>query len=162
MVTPLIPFVAPVEVSAKDRFVSAYEGDLIRAAYAAGVTIDQGRKWLKDDDVKEQLTTRGVIDPRLYRDIATVDDLKRYWSQMMWNDRIDPRAGLKASELMGKSLGVFIERKEITGAGGGALQLESLNINAEMPQDELEARVKRLKEKRDGITRLAIEEEVMG
>lgn len=153
--------IIPVARNAKERFIVSYEGDVISAAYMAGVTVDQCRKWLTEEGVREKLRKRGVVDPRLYRDIATKEDLQRWWTQMVWNPRSDPRIALKASELQGRALGLFVERREVTGADGAPLQLESLNINAQMPSSELEERVKKLKQRKVAV-RTAIEEEMLG
>lgn len=151
-----------VAMSAREKFTISYEGDVISAAYVAGVTVDQARKWLKEPEVQEKLRERGVVDPRLYRDIATPEDLQRWWSHLIWDGRTEVKDALKASELHGRSLGVFVDRKELTGAGGAPLQLESLNINANMPNAELEERVKKLREQRSAQIRTAIEEEMLG
>lgn len=46
----------------------------------------------------------------------------------------DPKAAaiiLRASELIGKSIGMFIERTEITGKDGGAIEIEEINDAAD-------------------------------
>lgn len=60
--------------------------------------------------------------------IATVEELHEFWSKVMrgdvgedeqppeWKDR------LKASELRAKAAGVFVEKREVSGPGGGPQQ----------------------------------------
>jgi phage terminase small subunit len=51
---------------------------------------------------------------------------------------------LKALELLGKHLGMFVERKELTGKDGGPIQLEA------MTDEQREQRIRELLEKRNG------------
>lgn len=52
---------------------------------------------------------------------------------------------IKALELLGKHLGMFVDRKEITGKDGGPIQLEA------MTADQREQRIKELLDKRNNV-----------
>jgi phage terminase small subunit len=57
------------------------------------------------------------------KSIATVDECFELWTALMRDDAIEPKDRIKASELRAKAAGAFIERREITGANGGALEV---------------------------------------
>ena len=45
--------------------------------------------------------------------VAHMSQLQKYWLDVMYSDNFDSRSKLKASELLAKSLGGFVERTEI-------------------------------------------------
>ncbi|MBU6231616.1 terminase small subunit [Patescibacteria group bacterium] len=47
------------------------------------------------------------------------------------DENFNPNAVLRAAELLGKYLGMFIEKKEITGKDGGAIQYEKVQEDAD-------------------------------
>lgn len=55
--------------------------------------------------------------------IATPDELREFWTAMIRDSALLGSCRLKASEYLGKSLGMFIEKREIT-ASGRPVQLE--------------------------------------
>ncbi len=60
--------------------------------------------------------------------IASIDELRAIWTsyargEMREGKRpVSARDRLKASELLGKSQGAFVERREVSGAGGGPIE----------------------------------------
>lgn len=48
--------------------------------------------------------------------VADMAEINAFWSDTMRNDKADIRDRLKASELRARSIGAFIERREIVGA----------------------------------------------
>ena len=56
----------------------------------------------------------------------------------------DSKGVLKGCEILGKHLGMFVERKEITGADGGPIQIES--------PEQRQKRIEALLKKRDDTT----------
>lgn len=56
-------------------------------------------------------------DELLDRDrVADMAEINEFWSDTMRNDKADIKDRLKASELRARSIGAFIERREIVGA----------------------------------------------
>lgn len=56
-------------------------------------------------------------DELLDRDrVADMAEINAFWSDTMRNDKADIKDRLKASELRARSIGAFIERREIVGA----------------------------------------------
>ena len=56
--------------------------------------------------------------------IADIQEVKEYWTRLMHNDPEGEKSGLKASELLAKTYGAFLDRVETTG------ELE-INVNIE-------------------------------
>lgn len=48
--------------------------------------------------------------------VADMAEINEFWSDTMRNDKADIKDRLKASELRARSIGAFIERREIVGA----------------------------------------------
>lgn len=48
--------------------------------------------------------------------VADMAEINAFWSDTMRNDKADVKDRLKASELRARSIGAFIERREIVGA----------------------------------------------
>lgn len=48
--------------------------------------------------------------------VADMAEINAFWSDIMRNDKADIKDRLKASELRARSIGAFIERREIVGA----------------------------------------------
>ena len=56
-------------------------------------------------------------DELLDRDrVADMQEINAFWTDTMRNDTVDIKDRLKASELRARSIGAFIERREIVGA----------------------------------------------
>lgn len=56
-------------------------------------------------------------DELLDRDrVADMQEINAFWSDTMRNDKADIKDRLKASELRARSIGAFLERREIVGA----------------------------------------------
>jgi phage terminase small subunit len=62
---------------------------------------------------------RVPAETRAYRGI---EELRAWWSEMM-GAAIEPKDRIKASELLGKSQGAFVERREVSGPAGGPVGL---------------------------------------
>lgn len=55
------------------------------------------------------------------RRIATKDQRQEFWTEVMLDPAIEKNTQLRASELLAKSEGDFVERREITGPNGGPM-----------------------------------------
>ncbi len=96
-----------------------------------------------------------VIDPDTGKikvnsadDMAAIASVKVKVTPMKNGDAVEREVKmadkLKALELLGKHLGMFVERKELTGKDGGPIQLEA------MTDEQREQRIRELLEKRNG------------
>lgn len=106
------------------------------AAEAACVTYETGKDWCSR---KKRPKIRAVIDTALLKRIDTMRDqlqaqsvekwckvLDGFWSvhrKALLND--DLRNAIRALEQLGKIYGLYIIRTELTGPGGGPVQVES-------------------------------------
>ncbi|MFC4426216.1 terminase small subunit [Deinococcus navajonensis] len=100
-------------------FAEAYaqSGDASKAALAAGYapsgTKNQGHRLLKREDVGAYL--RALANATHGERIATLTELREFWTGTMREAEYDMRDRLKASEMLGKSFGAFIEKREHSG-----------------------------------------------
>ena len=130
----------PKELTPKQkRFIELYDGNAAAAARAAGYSEKSARIIAKQlmDDPRIVEGIRAREDKRNARDIATANERKKFWTAAMRDGSLDMKARLRASELLGKSEGDFIDRKEITGKDGAPLSVRS--ILSELEQHEREA-----------------------
>lgn len=114
------------------RFVEAYMGEAAgnatKAALIAGYSHRSARSMAsrlltKRNNVRAAIAARAKTDAL----VASRETRQRFWTSVLhgkgkfakvpWRDR------LKASELLGKSQGDFIERHEHTGKDGGPLRV---------------------------------------
>ena len=77
---------------------------------SAGVNAD---KLLKNTNIQAYLRTMTEAD-RASR-IATVEELREFWTATLRDGGHEMKDRLKASDMLGKSLGVFIEKREHSG-----------------------------------------------
>ena len=101
----------------QQRFVEAYNGNATRAAIEAGYSerwaasnID---KLLKNTEI--QAAIKGREQTRIDGFIATREERQRFWTRIMRDENADIKDRLRASEVLGRSEGDFIERVEVKG-----------------------------------------------
>lgn len=139
-------------------FVLAYVGEarggVIEAARIAGYASPhpEGARLLRDATV--QTAIEALRAPAESRQIATMDELRELWTrwaregvQRVATDDgeaavpLETKDRLKASELLAKSLGGFIDRRELSGPGGGPIEqsvrvaIMPLEVAREVAQD---------------------------
>ena len=111
-------------------FVEAYCGNATEAAIAAGYSAKYaGRnadKLLKNTKIQEALKERE--DKRLASLIATREERQRFWTTLMRDEERKEADRLKASELLAKSEGDFLERRELTGPNGIPLHPPQIKV----------------------------------
>ena len=96
------------------RFVEAYAGEAsgnaTEAARIAGYRSPntQGPRLLSNIAVQEALTVISESDSL----VATREERQRFWTHVMNSSEYDIRDRLRASEILGKSQGDFIDRVE--------------------------------------------------
>jgi phage terminase small subunit len=111
-------------------FVRAYAetGNATEAARRAGYAGDDatlgvtGHRLLKNDKVGAELAKHAKKAEKA--SIATVEECFEFWTSVMRDDEAERRDRLKASELRAKAAGVFVERREVSGPGGGPQQTQ--------------------------------------
>ena len=106
------------------RFIEAYDGNATEAALAAGYSPKtarlQGHKNITKDNILEAIQSRE--NKRLESTILTREERQAFWSDIIRNeDEKNIMAKLKASELLAKSEGDFLDRHELTGKDGAPL-----------------------------------------
>lgn len=105
------------------RFVEAYDGNATAAAIAAGYSPKtarlQGHKNITKDNILEAIQSRE--NKRMESTIMTREQRQMFWTMIARDTSQKTTDRLRASELLAKSEGDFIERKELTGANGEAL-----------------------------------------
>lgn len=122
-------------------FVLAYcgeaKGNATEAARIAGYAKPhpEGAQLLRKPTVRD--TVNALRIPAEEARVATVMELREMWSAIARGEVDDVAvtqggvvavpaslaARMKATELLGKSQGAFLERREVTGAGGAPLQI---------------------------------------
>jgi phage terminase small subunit len=134
------------------RFVRAYleTGNATESARRAGYAGSDetlavvGSENLRKPGIAAALEAADLADEG--RAIATRRELRELWTRVAFGDETETvvtregdtiavpmpaAARLKASELLGKSRGMFVERREHTGPGGGPIAVSGLPANAE-------------------------------
>lgn len=106
------------------RFVEAYDGNATAAAIAAGYSPKtarlQGHKNITKDNILEAIQSRE--NKRMESTILTREERQAFWSDIIRSeDEKNIMAKLKASELLAKSEGDFLDRHELTGKDGAPL-----------------------------------------
>ena len=101
----------------QQRFVDAYEGNATQAALDAGYSKNsahsQGQRMLKNVEIAAAIQARENQKIRPF--IANREARQRFWTETMLDLEQETRDRLKASELLGKSEGDFLERVELSG-----------------------------------------------
>ena len=83
----------------------------IDAGYSDNVAGQQGAENLKKPEIKEYIAE--LANPTENKRIANANEIKEFWSSVMREDAEKMNDRLKASELLAKSGGMFIDRVEI-------------------------------------------------
>lgn len=127
-------------LTAKQRvFVESYKGNATEAAIAAGYSAktaySQGGRLLKNAEVSQAIQEREGKEASAR--VATREERQAFWTKIMRDGEAAMRDRLRASELLGKAAGDFLERVEV----------ES-NENLEMRMEIRAALLEREKEKR--------------
>lgn len=107
-------------LTAKQRaFVEFYTGNATEAAIKAGYSKDTarsiGQNLLTKVDIQQAIKERE--SKRLNPAIAKRERLLEFWTQTMEDQEVYMKERLKASELLGKAQGVFLERVEVDHSG---------------------------------------------
>jgi phage terminase small subunit len=117
-----------MEFNARQKaFIEAYCGNATEAALKAGYSqrsaYNQGRRMMKNDEVLAAIKEREAGRNSVL--IATRQERQAFWSATMRGEAVDMKDRLRASELLGKSEGDFVDRTELTGKNGGPVEVKS-------------------------------------
>ena len=106
------------------KFVVAYDGNATRTAELVGYRCpkDAGCRAMRHVEIRKLLDARRQAEIR--PGVATRQERQRFWSEIMQDQEIPWKHRLKASELLGKSQGDFIQKLE--GVSGPTLISVSL------------------------------------
>lgn len=125
------------------KFVEYYCGNAANAVISAGYNVKSRQnaavignvlmkkpeiiEAIKERDLKQQMKMNGTVKvPGTYK-IATRADRQEWWTKIMYDEDVDMQYRIKASELLGKTEGDFLERVEHSGA---VVTLEALVLAA--------------------------------
>ena len=101
------------------RFVELYNGNATEAAIAAGYSRKTarsiGQRILTNVDISEAIKARE--DKELRHFIANREERQRLWTEIMNDPEMKTSDRLRASELLGRSEGDFIERQAVELSG---------------------------------------------
>lgn len=118
------------------RFAEVYVSnglDSKNAAKQCGYKESYGPRLVHTPEVKayilelnrhiDEQAAETVALQRSYR-IATKAELQEFWTTVVFDDSLHMKERLKSSELLGKSLGLFIDRQFISGANGEDISIK--------------------------------------
>ncbi len=98
------------------RFIEAYTGNATKAAIAAGYSektaYSQGERLLRNVEISSAIQERE--NRQLSALVATRSERQSFWSRVMRDEAEQMRDRLRASELLAKASGDFLERVELT------------------------------------------------
>lgn len=121
-------------------FVQFYQGNATEAAIKAGYSEktarEIGRQNLTKLDILNAIQERSK--QTIGDAIACREDLQRFWTARMRDESLEMKDRLKSSELLGKSLGVFLDRY-IHQSEGPALNCEEMALMARQRLMEIRA-----------------------
>lgn len=112
-----------------------------KAGYSEKTAYSQGQRLLKNVEVKNKITS--LKKERISDLIATKEQRQKFWSKTMYDEEVDMKNRLRASELLGKSCGDFIDRVETKNEN-----------NLDMRAQIRAVLLKRLSEQNDNISSL--------
>lgn len=104
-----------MKLTPKQRaFIEAYNGNVTEAAIAAGYSPKwagtNGAKILKNTKIRKALEER--VNKKINSIIADREERQAFWTEVMRDEFKDMKDRLKASELLARSEGDFLERIE--------------------------------------------------
>ena len=97
-------------------FILEYQKDFnatqaaVRAGYSAKTAYSQGQRLLKSPEIRKALDD--YMTERQSEFIATREERQKLWTMIMYDEELSIKDRLRASELLGKSFGDFVDRVE--------------------------------------------------
>jgi phage terminase small subunit len=130
----------PKLTDVQKAFVLAWDGDLSTSAHKAGVPVREARLWLASDWFLREIEKRNDKELRLavQTRIQGITDLiadrvsvQQMWTKVMLDPTQKAADRLKASELLAKSQGQFVEK----------IQVEEKPVGPQAKEVDLEERI---------------------
>ena len=114
-------------LTARQRaFVESYKGNATEAAIAAGYSAktaySQGGRLLKNAEVSQAIQERESKEASAR--VATREERQAFWTDIMRDGEATMKDRLRASELLGKAAGDFLERVEVESNENLTLRME--------------------------------------
>lgn len=101
----------------------------LAAGYAESGAKNQGHRLLKRPEIVAYLHALGEAE-RSSR-VASITELREFWTTTMRDGGQETKDRLKASEMLGKSFGLFIEKREHSGSGTVQVQITRTIVGGE-------------------------------
>lgn len=112
----------------QERFVEFFEGNATEAAIKAGYAPKSahvtGSQLLRQPKIADAIRDRQ--EEKMRPEIATREERQELWTRIMRDEEAPLRDRLRASELLGKSEGDFLERVEVDAVISPAAILEKI------------------------------------
>ncbi len=108
------------------KFVETYSGNggnALQAATAAGYAKPQKISFRMLDNVGIQRALESLRLTTTNEAIATRQERQEIWTAFIRDESLPTMARLRASELLGKSQGDFIDRQELSGGINGSIHI---------------------------------------
>ena len=126
------------------RLVQAYDGSVKKSAAAAKISASTASKWINEPWFKAEVEKREAkIEAEAVKnglkslageEIATVAQAKAYWTKVMLDDEESTAMRLKASEMLAKAGGVFIEKREVTSENKTTIVVDERDVGERIAQ----------------------------
>ncbi|WP_286293649.1 terminase small subunit [Methylomarinovum tepidoasis] len=104
--------------NASEAYRCAYDADRMKPEavhVAACRLLEKAKVALRIDELRQAIEEEAIADAKARQ---------RWWTQIMYDETAELKDRLKASELLAKAQGDFIERREVSGQGGGPVILK--------------------------------------
>jgi phage terminase small subunit len=126
----------------QQRFVEAYSGNASAAAIQAGYSMktarSMGQRLLTNVDIQKAIQAREV--QRMKSMIMTREERQEFWTSTIADTEHPIQARLKASELLGRSEGDFLERVEsVSTVRLSAAECEVMALQAKIDLERIRA-----------------------
>ncbi len=99
--------------NASNAYRSAYDAGRMKPATIwrkANELLNNGKVTARVEQLRDEINAQAIAD---------IAERQKFWTDIMRSPAEDTKDRLKASELLARSQGDFIERREISGAGRG-------------------------------------------
>ena len=120
----------------QQRFVDAYDGNATKAAIAAGYS-PRSAYAVGQENMKKPVILAAIQAREKERNaplIMTREERQTMWSEIARDKGERTQDRLKASELLGKSEGDFVERREISGPDQGPVLIMDAEMTTKLLQ----------------------------
>lgn len=120
----------------QQKFIEAYTGNATEAAKIAGYKVprQQGQRLLSNAVISSAIQKRQ--EKELKPVIANRQDRQSFWTEVMSDINNQLKDRLRASELLAKSEGDFLERRDITSSDGSMKPVKEITFVPYEPRNK--------------------------